>query len=154
MYRWSHTWFNPGTPMLYSHDAGDKDLGVAKRCAATSTRQDDGISESLKHELYQKFFRKKKTTSPPKIWTPVCRNIVLEVCMVAANAMWHAVFQHLLQHLLDLQSEVCPRQTQVWSMQVFGFIGVLHVLLCVRVVFLCLKDDGRGGEIIALLAWA
>ena len=24
--------------------------------------------------------------------------------MVAANAMWHAMFQHLLQHLLHLQS--------------------------------------------------
>ena len=57
MHGWSHTWFNPRTPMLYSDEAGERDLRVAKRFApVTSTRQDASISESLKHELYENYF--------------------------------------------------------------------------------------------------
>ena len=97
MHGWSHTWFNPRTPMLYSDEDGGRDLRVAKRYApVTSTRQDGIIRESLKHEVYQKCVQKKK-----KIWAPVQRNVVLETCMVAANAAWHAVFQRLLEHLLQ-----------------------------------------------------
>ena len=33
MHGWSHTWFNPRTPMLYSDAAGERDLRVAKRYA-------------------------------------------------------------------------------------------------------------------------
>ena len=88
MHGWSHTWFNPRTPMLYSDEAGERDLRVAKRYApVTSTRQDASISESLKHELYQKFVQKKKKIPCAKIWAPVQRNVVLEACMVAANAV-------------------------------------------------------------------
>ena len=49
----SHTWFNPRTPMLYSDEARERDLRVAKRNAPVpSTRQDASISESLKHQPY------------------------------------------------------------------------------------------------------
>ena len=104
MHGWSHTLSNPRTP--YFDEGGKRDLRVAKRYApATSTRQDASISESLKHEWYR-LLRKKKKIPSTKIWNPVHRNIVLEVCTVVANARWHAVFQHLLQHMLDLQSIV------------------------------------------------
>ena len=87
--------------MLYSDEAGEQDLRVAKRYApVTSTRQDASITESLKHGLYQRFVQKKKKIPCAKIWAPVQRSVVLEACMVAANAMWHAVFQRLLEHLL------------------------------------------------------
>ena len=77
--------------MLYSDEAGERDLRVAKRYApVTSTRQDASISESLKHELYQKFVQKKKKIPCAKIWAPVQRNVVLEVhgccqCRVACG---------------------------------------------------------------------
>ena len=115
MHGWSHTWFNPRTPMLYSDEAGERDLRVAKRYAPVlSTRQDASISESLKHELYQKFVQKKKKIPCAKIWAPVQRNVVLEACMVAANAVWHVVFQRLLEHLLHFQdgggcSHICTQ---------------------------------------------
>ena len=100
----SHTWFNPRTPVLYSHEAGERDLRVAKRYApATSTRQDASISESLKHEPYEKFLRKKKKIPTAKNWAPVHRNLVLEACMVAGNALWQTVFQRLLRHLMTCQ---------------------------------------------------
>ena len=71
MHGWSHTWFNPRAPMLYSDEAGERDLWVAKRYApGTSTRQDASISESLKHELYEKFLRKKKKIPTTKILGP------------------------------------------------------------------------------------
>ena len=79
--------------MLYSDEAGERDLRVAKRYApVTSTRHDASISESLKHELYEKFLRKKKKIPTAKIWAHVHRNLVLEACMVAANALWLTVF--------------------------------------------------------------
>ena len=103
---WSHTWFIPPTPMLYSDEAREQDLRVAKRYApVTSTRQDASISESLKHELYEKFLRNKKKIPTAKIWAAVHRNLVLEACMVAANAMWQTVFQRLLRHLMTCQEE-------------------------------------------------
>ena len=38
MHAWSHTWFNPRTAMLYSDEAGERDLRVDKRYApVTST---------------------------------------------------------------------------------------------------------------------
>ena len=104
MHGWSHTWFNPRTPMLYSDEAGERDPRVAKRyCPVTSTRQDASISESLKHELYQKFVQKKRNIPYAKISAPVQRNVVLEACMVAAHAVWHAADQRLLEHLLRFQ---------------------------------------------------
>ena len=104
MHWWSHTSFNPHTPMLYSDEAGEWDLWVAKRYApVTSTRQDASISESLKHEPYEKFLRKKKKIPTAKIWAPVHRNLVLEACMVAANALWQTVFRRLLRHLMTCQ---------------------------------------------------
>ena len=99
VHRWSHTWFNPRNPMLYSDEAGERGLQVAKRYApVTSTRQDVSISESLKHELYEKVLRKKKKIPSAKI--------VLEACMVAANAMWQTAFQRLLRHLMTYQEAV------------------------------------------------
>ena len=57
----------PGCYIPY--EAGERDLRVAKRCApVTSTRRDASISESLKHELYEKFLRKKKKIATAKIW--------------------------------------------------------------------------------------
>ena len=104
MHWWSHTWFHPPTPVPYSDEAGKRDLTVAKRYAAViSTRQVASISESLKHELYQKFVQKKKKIPCAKIWAPMQRNVVLEACMLAANAVWHVVFQRLLEHLLHFQ---------------------------------------------------
>ena len=104
MHGWSHTWFNPRTPMLYCDEAGERDLRVAKRYApVTSTRQDSSISESLKHEPYDKFLRKKKKIPTAKTWAPVHRNLVLEACMVAANALWQTVFRRLLWHLMTCQ---------------------------------------------------
>ena len=101
---WSHTWFNPRTSMLYCDEAGEPDLRVAKRYGpVTSTRQDASITKSLKHELYGKFFRKKKKIPIDKIWAPVHRNLVLEACMVAANALWQTVFQRLLQQLMTCE---------------------------------------------------
>ena len=74
--------------MLYSDVAGERDLRVAKRnVPLTSTKQDASISESLKHELYEQFLRTKKKIPTAKIWAPVHRNLVLEACMVAANAL-------------------------------------------------------------------
>ena len=58
----------------------------------TSTRQDASFSESLKHELYEKFLRKKKQILTPKIWAPIHQNLVMDACMVAANAVWQTVF--------------------------------------------------------------
>ena len=96
MHGWSHTWFNPRTPMLYSDEAGERDLHVAKEYAPVpSTRQDANIdaniSESLKDELYEKFLRQKKKIPTAKVWAPIHRNLVLEACMVAANAPWQTV---------------------------------------------------------------
>ena len=34
MHGWSHTWFNPRTPMLFSDEAGKRDLRVAKKACA------------------------------------------------------------------------------------------------------------------------
>ena len=49
---------------------------MAKRYAPVSgTRQDASISEILKHELYEKFLRKKKNVTTTKIWAPVHRNL-------------------------------------------------------------------------------
>ena len=88
MHGWSHKWFNPRTPMLYSDQAGERDLRTAKRHGpVTSTRQDVSITESLKHELYQKFVQKRRKIPCAKIWVLVQRNVVLEACMVAANAL-------------------------------------------------------------------
>ena len=88
MHGWSHTWFNPRTPMLYCDEAWERDLRVAKRYARmTSTRQDASISESLKHQLYEKFLPKKKKIPTAEIWAPVHRNLVLEACTVVANAL-------------------------------------------------------------------
>ena len=104
MHGWSHTWFNPRTPMLYSDEVGERDLRVAKRYApVTSTRHDDSIGESLKHERYEKFLRKKKKIPTAKILAPVHWSLVLEACMVAANALWHTVFQGLLRQLMTCQ---------------------------------------------------
>ena len=89
--------------MLYSDEAGEPDLRVAKRYApVTSTRQDASIRGSLKHELYKKFLRKKKNIPTPKIWAPLHQNLVLEACMVAANALWQTVFERLW-HLMTCQ---------------------------------------------------
>ena len=67
MHGWSHTWFNPRTPMLHSDDTGERDLRVATRYAlVTSTRQGASISESLKHELYEKFCVRKRRSPVPK----------------------------------------------------------------------------------------
>ena len=72
MHGWSHTWFNLCTPMLFSNEAGERDSRVAKRYApVTSTQQDGIISKTLKHELYQKFVRKKQKVPSAKIWAPV-----------------------------------------------------------------------------------
>ena len=77
--------------------------GWPKDTPVTSTRRDASISESLKHELYERFLRKKKKIPTVKIWAPVHRNLVLEACMVAANALWPTVFQRLLRHLMTCQ---------------------------------------------------
>ena len=67
MHGWSHTWFNPRTPMLHSDAAGERDLRVAKRYApVTSTRRDASISELLKHELYEKLCVTKRRSPLPK----------------------------------------------------------------------------------------
>ena len=88
----SPTWFNPRTPLLYYDEAGERDLQVAKKYApVTSTRQEASIGESLKHELYENILSKKKKIPNAKIWAPVDRNLVLQACMVAANAIWHTV---------------------------------------------------------------
>ena len=58
MHGWSHTWFNPHTPMLLSDEVGDGDLRVAKRYVPVTSTQDANVSETLKHELYEKFVRK------------------------------------------------------------------------------------------------
>ena len=48
MHGWSHTWFNPCTPMVFSDEAGKRDLRVAKRYTpVASTQQDANISETL-----------------------------------------------------------------------------------------------------------
>ena len=104
MHGWSHTWFNPQTPMLYSDEAGERDVRVAKRYApVTGTRQHTSIGESLKHELYEKFLRKKTKMPTAKIWAPVNRSLVLEACMVATNALWQTIFQRPLWHLMTRQ---------------------------------------------------
>ena len=104
MHGWSHTWFNPSTPMLFSDEAGERDLRVAKRYAhVTSIQQDANFSETLKHELYQKLVRKKQKVPSSKIWAPVHRNVVLEACMVAANVLWRTIVVRLLHHLFELQ---------------------------------------------------
>ena len=61
------------------------------------------MPESLKHELCQKFLRKKKKILAAKIWAHVHRNLFLETCMVAGNAMWQTIFQRLLRHLTTCQ---------------------------------------------------
>ena len=69
----------------------------------TSTQQDASISETLKHELYQKFVRKKQKVPSAKIWPLVHGNVVLEAYMVAAIVLWHTIFARLLHHLIELQ---------------------------------------------------
>ena len=104
MHGCSHTWFNPRTPMLYSDEARERDLRVAKRYAPViNTRQDVGIRESLKQEPYENFSRNKKKIRTTKFWGPVHRNLVLEPCMVAANAMWQTIVQRLLRRLMTCQ---------------------------------------------------
>ena len=39
MHGWSHTWFNPRTPMLFSDAAGERDLRVAKKYAPINSTQ-------------------------------------------------------------------------------------------------------------------
>ena len=90
--------------MLFSDEAGERDLRVAKRYAhVTSTQHDASISETLRHELYRKFVCKKQKVSSAKIGTFVHRNVVLEACMVAANVLWRTIFARLLHHLFELQ---------------------------------------------------
>ena len=110
MHGWFHTWFNLRTPMLYSDEAGEGDFRVAKRYApVTSTRLHARIKESLKHEMYEKFLHTKKKIPTAKNWAPVHRNLFLEACMVAANALWRTVFQRLLRHLMACQEAGgCP----------------------------------------------
>ena len=104
MHGWSHTWFNPRTPMLFSDEAGERVLRVAKGYAhVTSAQQGAGISETFKHEVYQKFMCKKQKVPFAKFWAPVHRNLVLEPCMVAANLLWRTIFVRLLHHLFELQ---------------------------------------------------
>ena len=101
---WNHTWFNARSPMLLSDEVEESDLTVAKRYAPiTSTQQNASISETLKHEVHQKFVRKKQRVRSTKIWAPVGRNVVLEACMVAANVLWRTIFVRLLHHLVALQ---------------------------------------------------
>ena len=78
---------------------------MAKRYApVTSTRQDDSISESLKHELNQNFVQKrKKKIHTAKIWAPVHCNIFLDTLVVVAHARWKVVFQRLLRHLMSYE---------------------------------------------------
>ena len=53
--------------MLYSHEAGERDLRLAKIYApVTSTRQNASMNECFKHEPYEKFLRKKKRIPTPK----------------------------------------------------------------------------------------
>ena len=90
--------------MLYSAEGGERDLWVAKRYApVTSTRQDASIIESLKHEVYEKFLRRKKKIPTAQIWAPVHRNLILEACMVATNALLQTIFQHMVRHLMTCQ---------------------------------------------------
>ena len=49
------------------------------------------------------FLRKKAKMHTAKFWGPVHRNLVLQACMVAANALWQTIFQRLIRHLLT-----CP----------------------------------------------
>ena len=93
MHGWSHTWFDPRTRMLYSDEAGEQAFRVAERCAlVTSFRQDASSRESVQHELFDKFLRKKEKILAAKIWAPIHRNVVFEACTLAANAMWKAFF--------------------------------------------------------------
>ena len=79
--------------MPYSNESRERDLWVAKRYVpAASTRQHANISESLKHELYEKFLRIEKKIPIGKTGAHVHRNLVSEAGMVAANALWQAVF--------------------------------------------------------------
>ena len=39
MHGWSHTWFNARTSMLFSDEAGERDLRVAKRYAPVTSTQ-------------------------------------------------------------------------------------------------------------------
>ena len=124
--------------MLYSDEARERDLRVAKRYApVASTRHDANIIQSLKHELYEKFLRKKKKIPTAKIWALVHRNFVLEACMVAANAMWQTVFQRLLRHLMTCQEAGGCKlymqpirlnalfQVENWKVMWFVCLGVL-----------------------------
>ena len=79
---------------MYSDEAGERDLRVAKRYApVTSTREDADVSESLKCALYQRFLHRKEKHPSTKIWAFVQRNLVLEACIVAGNArMWEIIF--------------------------------------------------------------
>ena len=104
MHGWTHKWFNPRTPRLFSGEARDRDLMIAKRYPPdTSTQQDANICETLKRERNQKLVRKKQKVSSAKVRAPVRRNVVLEACMVAANVLWGAIFVHLLHHLFQSQ---------------------------------------------------
>ena len=80
MHGWSHSWFNPRTPMLYSDEAGERDIRVAKRYApGHSTRQDASISESLKHELYEKVCVRKRRSPLPKFGLLSIRTLFLRL---------------------------------------------------------------------------
>ena len=95
--------------MLYYDEAGERDPQVAKRYApVTSSRQDTSISESLTHELYENILSKKKKIPNAKIWAPIDGNLVLQACMVAANEIWHTVFQRLLRRFMTCH-EACGR---------------------------------------------
>ena len=75
MHGWSHTWFNPRTPM-YSDEAGERDLRVAKRYApVTSTRQDASISESM--SCIRSSCRKKRRSPVPKFGRPCNETLFL-----------------------------------------------------------------------------
>ena len=71
------------------------------------------VPELYRHELLKEIAhlaRRNDPRSPPPNSQEHMRLVRgrfqagLEACMVAANAMWHRAFQHLLQHLLDLHS--------------------------------------------------
>ena len=50
-----------------------------------------------------KSFCVRKKIYPAKILAPVHRNVVLEACMVADNALRHTVFQCLFRELMTCQ---------------------------------------------------
>ena len=98
----THVWDLPRLPPVCSDEGGEAGLRIPKRFApVTNTQNLASIEETLQHELYVKFVANLKKRSKVHMWHPTVRPIVLEQCVVLANAQWREGLLRVLRVWVD-----------------------------------------------------